>query len=77
MSNSTLCYHAPMRGTLTRDQPADAMHSQGSQGQSSAASATDVICRIGTTHTRVRWCTRPSWPYRQSDQAVVAHELFC
>ncbi len=38
-----------------------------SQGQSSAASATDDICRTGPTYTRVRWFTRPTWPYRQSD----------
>ncbi len=38
-----------------------------SQGQSSAASATDNICRTGPTYTRVRWFTRPTWPYRQSD----------
>jgi len=37
-----------------------------SQGQSSAASATDDICRTGPTYTRVRWFTRPTWPYRQS-----------
>jgi len=38
-----------------------------SQGQSSAASATDDICRTGPTYTRVRWFTRPAWPYRQSE----------
>jgi len=38
-----------------------------SQGQSSAASATDDICRTGPAYTRVRWFTRPTWPYRQSD----------
>jgi len=38
-----------------------------SQGQSSAASATNDICRTGPTYTRVRWFTRPTWPYRQSD----------
>ncbi len=37
------------------------------QGQSSAASATDDICRTGPTYTRVRWFTTPTWPYRQSD----------
>jgi len=31
-----------------------------SQGQSSAASATDDICRTGPTYTRVRWFTRPT-----------------
>jgi hypothetical protein len=31
-----------------------------SQGQSSAASATDDICCTGPTYTRVRWFTRPT-----------------
>jgi len=28
---------------------------------------TDDVCRTGPTYTRVRWFTRPAWPYRQSD----------
>jgi len=46
---------------------ADNRFPRSTHSQSFAASATDDICRTGLTYTRVRWFTRPTWPYRQSD----------
>ena len=54
-----------MAGDSNVQQQSTVMTMSPDQGYSSAASATDDVCRTGPTYTRVRWFSRPTWPYRQ------------